>query len=86
MGDVVYSLGYMLGTLLIVGLIPVVIGGFYPFGTRATPTRTTIAWIVAVFLGLSSWNGGGSAFAPAIAIAFVAVAYLTNRSRPPKTN
>lgn len=77
-----YFLGYLAGTITIVGILPIIIGGFYPFGKRATSNRTAIAWIIAAAFGFFSLNGGTGLIPVALALAIVAVFYFINRTRP----
>lgn len=74
--------GYLLGVLLVGALIPIVVGGFYPWGKRATSTRTGAAWTIAIIWAVLTLMGGGSVLAVAISVAVVAGAFILNRSRP----
>ena len=77
-----YFIGANLAVLVIVGLAPILIGGFNPFGKRATHNRTVFGWLAALLLGFGSLGGGYFLIPVVFSLLMVTIAWWLNRSRP----
>ncbi len=82
MGGGAFFIGALVVTLIIVGFIPIAIGGFNPFGKRTTSNRTVLGWMFALLFAMASVNGGTNPVPVALALILVLVAFLINRARP----
>lgn len=76
--------GYLVGALLVGAVIPILVGGFYPWGSRASSGRAAAAWAIALIWAVVTIYGRGSALAVAIAMIVVVAAFAINRRRPVK--